>query len=166
MKTLLLIRHAKSSRDGRVLPDTRRPLTDRGRRDAGELAKRLAKRAVKVDLILSSPALRAVATARIIAKGIDYRRRDIVLDDRVYGGDAAELLRIIRRLDARCRRVMLVGHNPQLTALAHRLDPSIAHLGTCAVAAFTFTAKSWSRVGRATLHDAQLDSRRKTRQAA
>ena len=162
MKTLLLIRHAKSSRDERALPDAERPLTERGRRDAAELAKRLAKRALKADLILSSPARRAVATARIVANGLAYRRRDIALDERLYACDAGELLRIIRQLDDRCQQVALFGHNPQLTALAHRLAPSIIHMSTCALATFEFAAKSWSRVGRATLASAVLDSRKKT----
>ena len=84
MKTLLLIRHAKSSWDDPALPDKDRPLNDRGRRDAPKMGKRLAKRGVKPDLILSSPALRALRTAEIIAKMLDYQRRDIVLNERLY----------------------------------------------------------------------------------
>jgi phosphohistidine phosphatase len=68
MKTLFLIRHAKSSWDDTALPDKDRPLDDRGKRDAPKVGKRLAKRDVKPDLILSSPARRALTTAQIIAK--------------------------------------------------------------------------------------------------
>ncbi len=163
MKTLFLIRHAKSSSDERALPDTERPLTDRGRRYAAELAKRLAKRALAPDLIVSSPALRSAATARSSAQGLAYRRRAILFDDRLYSVDAAQLLRMIRGLDPYRERVMLVGHNPQLSALAHRLAPSITHLRTGAAATFTFTARSWSRVGRGTLQSALLDCRKRTR---
>src|SRR6266487_3467541 len=74
MKTLFLIRHAKSSWDDTALPDKDRPLGDRGRRDAPKMGKRLAKRDVKPDLILSSPARRALTTAEIIAKKLESAR--------------------------------------------------------------------------------------------
>ena len=86
MKTLFLIRHAKSSWDDTALPDKDRPLGDRGRRDAPKMGKRLVKRDVKPDLILSSPARRALTTAEIIAKKLDYKLKDIVVDDRLQRG--------------------------------------------------------------------------------
>ena len=73
MKTLFLVRHAKSSRNDAAMPDKDRPLNDRGKRDAPKMGERLAKRDVKPDLILSSPARRALRTAEIIAKKLDYR---------------------------------------------------------------------------------------------
>jgi phosphohistidine phosphatase len=151
MKTLFLIRHAKSSRDDPALPDKDRQLNERGERDAPRMGKRLAKRGVQPDLILSSPARRALTTAEIIARKLDYKPKDIVVDDRLYATAADELLNVIHELDDKLKRVMLFGHNPELTALAHRLSRDIAHMPTCAVAEFTFAAKSWSDVGRATL---------------
>ena len=71
-RTLLLVRHAKSSWDDVALPDKERPLADRGKRDAPMMGKRLAKRQVKPDLILTSPARRALSTAEIIAKELNY----------------------------------------------------------------------------------------------
>src|SRR5438477_12215820 len=76
MKTLFLIRHAKSSWDDTTLPDKDRPLGDRGRRDAPKMGKRLAKRDVKPDLILLSLARRALTTAEIIAKKLDYKHNN------------------------------------------------------------------------------------------
>src|SRR2546426_8804457 len=77
------ISHAKSSWDDTALPDRDRPLNDRGKRDAPKMGKRLAKRDVKPDLILSSPARRALRTAEGVAKKLDYKRKDIVVDDLV-----------------------------------------------------------------------------------
>ena len=148
MKTLFLIRHAKSSWDDPALADKDRPLNARGNRDAPKMGKRLAKRGVKPDLILSSPAARAVMTAEIIAKKLDYRRMKIVVNDRLYAVEADQLLDVIRKLGDKLERVMLIGHNPELTELAHRLSSNITHLPTCAVAEFTFDAKSWSHVGK------------------
>src|SRR5690242_21738198 len=118
MKTLFLIRHAKSSWDDTALPDKDRPLNDRGKRDAPKMGKRLAKRDVKPDLILSSPAKRALTTAKIIAKKLEYKFTDIVVNDRLYAGAAHDLLNVIHRLGDRPKRVILFGHNPELTELA------------------------------------------------
>ena len=96
MKTLFLIRHAKSSWDDPALSDKDRPLGDRGRRDAPRMGKRLAKRDVKPDLILSSPARRALTTAEIIAKKLDYKRKDIVVDTRLYASTVDGLLNVRR----------------------------------------------------------------------
>ena len=156
MKTLFLIRHAKSSWDDPALPDKDRPLGDRGRRDARKMGKRLAKRDVKPDLILSSPARRALKTARIIAKKLDYKLKDIVVDDRLYAGEVSDLLNVIHKVGD-LERVMLVGHNPELIELAHRLSSEITHMPTCAVAEFKFNAKSWSNIGKAKLTKMALD---------
>jgi len=143
MKTLFLVRHAKSSRDDTRLPDKDRPLNDRGKRDAPKMGKRLVKRDVRPELILSSPAMRALTTAEMIAKKLDYKLKQIVVDDRLYPGDADEMLTIIHRLDNELEAVMLFGHNPALTDLVHRFSSDIVHMPTCAVAKFKFTAKSW-----------------------
>ena len=157
MKTLFLIRHAKSSWDDTALPDKDRPLGDRGRRDAPKMGKRLAKRDVKPDLILSSPARRALTTAEIIAKKLDYKLKDIVVDDRLYAGAVHSLLNVIHGLGDKPERVMLFGHNPELTEFAHRLSGEITHMPTCAVAEFTFSAKSWRNIGKANLARVALD---------
>src|SRR5881628_1035318 len=88
MKTLFLVRHAKSSWDDTALPDKDRPLNDRGKRDAAKMGERLAKIDVKPDLILSSPARRALTTAEIVAKKLDYKLKNILVDDRLYAVDA------------------------------------------------------------------------------
>ena len=121
MKKLFLVRHAKSSRDDPSLPDRDRPLDDRGKQDGPKMGKRLAQRDVKPDLLLSSPALRALTTAQLIAEEVGYERNAIVVDDRLYASDADELLDVIRALDKKLNRVMLFGHNPEFTDLAHRL---------------------------------------------
>ena len=130
------------------MPDKKRPLNDRGERDALKMGKRLAKRLIKPDLILSSPAVRALTTAEIIARKLGYRRKSIAVDDRLYAAEADDLLDVIRQLGDELGCVMLIGHNPELIELTQRLSSKITHLPTCAVAEFTFAAKSWSRIGR------------------
>ena len=161
-KTLFLVRHAKSSWDDPKLPDKDRPLSDRGKRDAPKMGKRLAKRDVKPELILSSPAMRALATAEIIARKLDYKVKSVVVDARLYAGDADELLNVIHKLDDELESVMLFGHNPELTELAHRLSSEITHMPTCAVAQLTFSTKSWSSVGKTKLAKVALQRPRKS----
>ena len=148
MKTLFLVRHAKSSRDDPALPDKDRPLNDRGMRDAPRVGERLAKRGVTPDLILSSPAQRALTTAEIIAKKLDYKLKDIVVDERLYASTADGLLAVIHELGDKPKHVLLFGHNPELTELAHRLSGTITDMPTCAVAEFALDIKSWSNVGK------------------
>jgi phosphohistidine phosphatase len=161
MKTLFLVRHAKSSRDDPSLPDRDRPLDERGKQEAPMMGKRLAKRKVKPDLLVSSPALRALTTAQLIAEEIGYKRKDIVADDRLYGSSPDELLAIIRALDKKLDRVMLVGHNPEFSELAHRLSSKIAEMPTSAVAEFSFDTKAWSEVAEVEPVNAELDSPKK-----
>ena len=157
MKTLFLVRHAKSSKDDPTLVDRDRPLADRGRKEAPKMGKRLAKRDVKPDLVVSSPALRALTTAQLITDEIGYERKDIVVDDRLYASSADGLLAVIRALDKKFDRVMLFGHNPEFTELAHRLSIDIVDLPTCAVAEFRFDTKKWSDVGEVEPAQSTLD---------
>ncbi len=121
------------------------------------MGKRLAKRHVKPDLLMSSPALRALTTAQLIADKLDYARKDIVVDDRLYASSANGLLAVIHALDQTLDRVMLFGHNPEFTDLAHRLSRDIADMPTCAVAEFRFDTKKWPDVSNVEPAESGLD---------
>lgn len=157
MKRLFLIRHAKSSWDDAALADRERPLNERGKRDAPKIGERLARREIKPDLILSSPAVRALTTAKIIAGKLDYMRKHIGVDDRLYAAQADDLLEIIHALDDHLQCVMIVGHNPELSELAQRLSGEIDQLPTGAVAEFGFAAKSWAEIGACPVATVALD---------
>ncbi len=103
---------------------------------------------MKLDLILSSPALRARTTAEMVAKKLGYEIGDIVVDECLYAVTADDLLDVIHALSDRPKTVMLFGHNPELTALAYRLSDEIEHMPTSPVAEFRFNVKSWSEIGR------------------
>ncbi len=148
MKELIIVRHAKSSWRDSGLDDRERPLNKRGERDAPEMGARLARRKDRPDLIVSSPAVRALATARIIARKLDYARKDIVLIERLYGAGLDELLDVIRKADESVATLLLFGHNPGLTQLANHLGPrEIPNLPTCGVLHLRFDADIWAVVG-------------------
>jgi phosphohistidine phosphatase len=146
MKTLILARHAKSSWK-KPLPDHLRPLNKRGKRDAPMMGERLAKREIKPDAIISSPATRALATAKTIAQEIGYPQDEIRVDERLHGASAFELLEIIQEMDDHLDCVMLFGHNPGLTDLANDLGCDIGNIPTCGVVEMKFDIDSWATVG-------------------
>ena|SRR5450631_1732868 len=149
MKTLYLLRHAKSSWDDTSLPDRERPLEPRGERDAAKMSKRWSQLHAKPDLIMSSPAVRALATAKLVVQGLDYKTKKIAVEDRLYAATQDTLIAVIEGLDDKLGRVMLVGHNPGFTELAHHFDSEITHMPTCALAEFRFEADSWAGIGQA-----------------
>lgn len=163
-KTLVLVRHAKTRKSDLSLPDRERALSERGRKQLMVMGKRLARSGCKVDLIVTSPALRALATARALARMLGYRRKDLVIDEQLYACQANDLLRIVQHLDDELQSVLLVGHNPQLSELAHRFRHDITHLPTCAVAVFRFDVRCWSEVGSIAPTAVSVDCPRKKSQ--
>lgn len=155
MKTLVLVRHAKSSWKDASLADRDRPLNDRGKRDAPVMGRRLAKRDETPDLIVSSPAVRALATARVIAEAVGYPVDRIREDERIYLAGPDDLLEAIHDLDDANDRVFLFGHNPGLTELVNALsEPAVENVPTCGVVEFHLTGDRWAELSRATVRRA------------
>lgn len=162
MKTLFLIRHAKSSWAEPGLPDHDRALNDRGRRDAPEMGRRLELRGVEPDLIVSSTALRARTTARLMADELGVAPDRIVHDERVYASSVDRLLYLLQELDEKLDCVLLVGHNPEMTELARHFSDAIPDMPTCAVAEFRFDADTWADIGALAPAASSFDSPKKS----
>lgn len=145
MKTLLLLRHAKSSWDDPALRDFDRPLAARGKRDAPEIGKALETRGPLPDLIISSPAARARETLEAVIKSahIDIPPR---FDESIYGASSAELMRIIRRLPGESYCALLVGHNPGFEDTVSRLTGAPSRMPTAALAHLEFQIEDWKDV--------------------
>ena len=158
MKTLVLVRHAKSSWKDPELADRDRPLNPRGRRDAPEMGRRLAARGEPPDRIVTSPALRAATTATVIAEAVGYPKREIVEDERLYGAGSEEILEVMRGVEDRLDRVFLIGHNPGLTDFVNELsDEPIRNVPTCGVVEFRIAGESWSDIRRDTAKRVDFD---------
>jgi phosphohistidine phosphatase len=138
-------------------------LAARGRRAARQMGRRLAKRKAHPSLMLSSPAVRALKTARIMARKLHYPSRRIAVDAGLYACTMAELLRAVQALDKRHSRVMLFGHNPEMTGLARHFSRETPLLRTCAVARFTFKVDAWADVGPDTLAGVEFEFPKKDR---
>lgn len=147
MKTLYLLRHAKSSWEFDNLSDHDRPLNNRGRNDAPLMGEQLARRNITPDLIVSSPAVRALTTATLVAKEIDYPLEKIVVKERVYHADQKQLLEVIRETPPEVEELLLVGHNDGLTDLANFLSPTpLDNVPTAGVVSLSFDVSSWRQV--------------------
>ena len=148
MKTIILVRHAKSSWKDPSLNDFDRPLNKRGKKNAPLMGKELKKRQIMPDLILSSPAKRAKKTALAIAKAIDYPKKKIKYNDDMYHSSASYLLEMVRNQDDKYETIMLFGHNPDFNDLADMLlkKNPVYNIPTTGVYCISFEVDSWKKV--------------------
>ncbi|RTQ49669.1 histidine phosphatase family protein [Hymenobacter gummosus] len=149
MKILYLMRHAKSSWNFDGLSDQERPLNNRGRTDAPQMGQALAERNIQLDLLVSSPAVRALSTAALVAKEMGYPPERIQVVDGIYEADLDRLVDVVHGLPDEAGSVLLVGHNPTITDTVNALSPSLINeMSTAAVVCLHFQANSWAEVSR------------------
>lgn len=147
MPILTLVRHAKSSWDYPELSDFERPLNGRGRKDAPAMAARLRKAGIKPDQLVSSPATRAVTTARLFAKELNLSFDDTQLNPHIYEASAWTLLHIVRGFPDLDEDVMMFGHNPGISDFARQLaDCPFDEMPTCGVVRIALEVKGWAQV--------------------
>lgn len=147
MKTLYIVRHAKSSWENPLLADFDRPLNERGKRDAPRMAKRLKERRITPDLMLSSPAKRALSTCKRIAEVLGYSNDKIKTNHDLYHANEDEILRVVRTIKDQHDSVFIFGHNPGLTEFVNAIaEANIDNMPTCGIVACTFEADSWSKI--------------------
>ena len=147
MKTLFIIRHGKSSWDFPKLPDKKRPLLKKGTNRTKKIGKYLSDNNIKVDLIISSPAVRALETARIIAKAIHYPKEQIEINNNIYESDEESILEVIENLPNEIDSVMIFGHNPTFTYLSNYfLKDKIDWLPTSGTVSVSFITNDWSKI--------------------
>ncbi|KPJ82386.1 MAG: hypothetical protein AMJ58_01255 [Gammaproteobacteria bacterium SG8_30] len=147
-RRLTLVRHAKSDWSDTSLTDFDRPLNARGERDAPDMARRLVEAGLRPTLMISSPAARALATARVFAKAFGHSEKRIRLAEAAYLATPGELLEVVRRSGGRATHVMLFGHNPGISGFAAWLagDDSLGEVPTCAVASLRVPVAKWSEL--------------------
>ena len=150
MKTVYLIRHAKSSWEDESLSDFDRPLNDRGKIDAPRMGRRLKEKEVTPDLFVSSPAKRALSTAKRIADAIGYKKENIKSERSLYHADDEEILNVIRSMNDNNDCIFVFGHNPGLTEFVNNMNHDhkqfIDNIPTCGIAAFQFPINSWRQI--------------------
>lgn len=151
MKILYLVRHAKSSWDDPNLTDFERPLNARGRRDAPIMARYLRDKNIVPQHLVSSPATRAITTARIFADKLSIARKSIQIEAKLYNATRAQLLGTISKIDDCYESTMVFGHDTSMTVVAEELsNQRMLHYPTCAVCCIVFDVDTWQQAAQST----------------
>ncbi|MCU4156927.1 histidine phosphatase family protein [Carboxylicivirga sp. A043] len=150
MKTLILVRHAKTEQLGYMSSksDFERSLKPRGYNDTKLVAKDMISRKIRPNLLISSKAMRAKQTARLFAEQLDIDKQDIVLEQFLYDGyTTSELLSYLEQFGALHDNIMIVGHNPEIAMTAISLtDSDYLHFPTTGTIAISFNVDSWEDI--------------------
>jgi phosphohistidine phosphatase len=143
MKTLLLLRHAKSSSDDPALEDFDRPLNERGVDDAKVSGKYARTQKVRPDLVLSSPAIRARNTTELFLAAAGLKNTP-AYDERIYEASARRLLQVLSEFDDDYKSVLLVGHNPGFEDLCERLTGAAKKVPTASLTCIELKIDKWA----------------------
>ena len=147
MKTLYVVRHAKSSWLNVGTADFDRPLNDRGLRDAPEMVRRVLKRRRDIDLFVSSPAKRAAETCKIFCEAYEVDASKILYIDALYHASATTMYEVVRAFSDRYHNIAMFSHNPGITDFVDSLCENVRvdNMPTCGVFAVEADIKSWSQ---------------------
>ena len=144
MKTLTILRHAKSSWDEPGLADFDRPLNGRGKRDAPVMGQRMKAAGIRPSLIVSSPAARAWSTAKIVAREMAYPVEFLQRERDLYHAGTERLFDVIARQDEGFNSIVIVAHNPGLTDFANKLIPGLtSNLPTAGFVSVLIDTDTW-----------------------
>ncbi len=144
MKTLLLVRHAKSDWDASGLPDFDRPLNERGKKDAPVMAARLQEKKIPLDGFIASPAKRAAKTAKIFAEEYRLSKQDIRFMEELYLPAAGVFYSVIEQTDDTLQHIAIFSHNNGITDFANELTSArIDNIPTCGIFALKIHCDSW-----------------------
>ena len=143
-KLLFLVRHAKSSWDDPSLSDLERPLNERGKKDAPEMAKRLNSKKLRIDAFVSSPAKRARQTCKYFTKEFDAKKKNIVREPKLYEAGDQSFYEVIEGFKNKWDSVAVFSHNPGITSFANSLTENhVDDMPTCSVLAIKIDADKW-----------------------
>jgi phosphohistidine phosphatase len=145
MKTLFLLRHAKSGWKDSDLRDFDRPLTDRGKKAAGTIGRYMRKHDLRPELVVSSPAERARATVALVIEAARLPQ-DVRFDERIYEAHTGRLLEVVSQLDEQVQSAMLVGHNPGFEELAEHLTGQVVQMPTATLVQVDLDVEKWKQV--------------------
>ncbi len=146
-RTLVMIRHAKSSWANPLQSDFDRPLNERGKREAPEMAEKLKQAGIAPDLIICSTAKRTRQTAKKIAEVLGYDYANIRWEEKLYHCISSVFEEMLYEVGDKVKTVFIIAHNPGITEFVNQLAPGfvIDNMPTCAVACARFEAEEWNR---------------------
>ncbi len=145
MKTLILVRHAKSSWDEVGMDDAKRPLNERGKKDASQMASRLKNKDIKIDIFISSPAKRAHKTAKYFTEEYGLSKKEIEITNKLYGASVTAFLEVISAINDKYKTAIIFSHNPGITEFANTLTSvHIDNMPTSSLFAVQADVSKWA----------------------
>lgn len=147
MKTIYLIRHAKSSWDNPALSDFNRMLNARGRLNAPFMGKKMVEENATIDCFIGSPAKRTTETSFLICSELNYDLEKIIFDNRIYEASLVDLIKVVNEIPNQLNSVAIVGHNPAINQLFNYLtDDDLQHFPTCGIGKIELEIDQWSEI--------------------
>jgi len=147
MKTLYIVRHAKSDWHDTGLHDIERPLAPRGLKDAPLMAEVMSKNGRLPEIMITSPALRAFTTCRIFCTELGLDIDAIVIQPELYLGDIALIKKLIQAAFVEADTICIFGHNPTFSVLANYFAPEFGgEMPTCGIVAITFNSSAPAKI--------------------
>lgn len=145
VKTLFLLRHAKSSWDFPELRDVERPLNTRGKQDAPLMGQWIKEHFAPPQLIISSHSVRTLATISKVAHELGVKGKEVRTDEKLFHASAAMIRKVMQAVSEEVESLMLVGHNPGFTDFANSLCPkhAVENIPTCGLYVVRFHSNSW-----------------------
>jgi len=148
LKTVYLVRHAKSDHSGQIT-DIDRPLNERGYRDAYSMSCLLKEKQLLPNLIISSPAIRALSTALIFCRTFNFEPKDIILENSLYESRVQDYIDVVTSSDDKYKSIMLFAHNPTITDLANTLTSFLTeNIPTCGIVGITNNCMQWKNFAK------------------
>jgi phosphohistidine phosphatase len=157
-KTLIIVRHAKSTWEYENISDIDRPLKLKGIRDAYDMARKTKIERLIPGIVISSPAIRALHTADIFIRVLEIKYSKLKLDERLYGTSVGVIKKVIGEQDDALKSLMIFGHNPDFSELATVLSGNdFIEIPTCGLVKITFDSPDWKSIGSSTVKDIFID---------
>jgi phosphohistidine phosphatase len=147
MKTLYIVRHAKSSWEYEGIEDIDRPLKKRGIKDAHLISKILSKKITRPDVFLSSSANRALHTAVIFCENFEYPLSNLKIRRQLYNFSDGYLVKMVKALDDGFNSAIIFSHDHGINTFVNKFgNKPLAHVPTCGVIAIEFEEKHWKNI--------------------
>lgn len=149
MKTIILVRHAKSSWDDPSWTDFNRPLNKRGLKDAPYMSKLFKGKGIKPEIVFSSPANRAYSTAKFFIEELEIKEETVIKDNNIYEKGSRYIINVLKNLDNNKHSVIVFGHNPDITSLSSYFSGEyFENVPTCGIICIDFEIEKWEEIDK------------------
>lgn len=151
MKTISFVRHAKASSDAKYKRDFDREINERGIEKTNFLTQIIKLKQIEPELIICSPAIRTLQTAKYIIQTLNWNKTQIIYDELLYSGNYQNYLNALYSIDDQINSVMIIGHNPSISEAAFELYNKLEMMKTSQICHLEIEAAKWSEISNSSI---------------